>query len=215
MCSSDLRTDIYALGATLFKLLVGQAPFANAGDGSLTAKVIAIASKPVPSVKQLRPDVPDELDQLVQSMLAKSPNDRPATAADVINALSAFCTEAASTEKLSQSRVRKTAAQAHAGRTSRTGLAVAAAVVATLSLIVFKLTLPSAHPQSELTSTKSLQVEEHSEPSTENRTTVSRDQETVERDVDRIAAEWAFSHRQLVGRDEIRILIHEIGRAHV
>ena len=83
----DARTDIYALGATLFKLLVGRAPHADAGDGSLTAKLLAIATKPTPSLRQFRSDVPLELDALVQRMLSKLPNNRPQTAIEVAEAL--------------------------------------------------------------------------------------------------------------------------------
>ena len=89
----DARTDVYALGATLFKLLTGRAPYADAGDGSLTAKLMAIASQPCPTVKQFRSDVPAELDALVRQMLSKSPNDRPQTAMQVAEAMRPFASD--------------------------------------------------------------------------------------------------------------------------
>ena len=86
----DARTDIYALGTTLFKLLAGRTPYADAGNGSLTAKLQAITSKPTPAVSQFRSDVPSELDALVLRMMSKSSNDRPQTAMEVAEALRPF-----------------------------------------------------------------------------------------------------------------------------
>jgi serine/threonine-protein kinase len=70
----DIRADIYSLGCTLFFLLTGKPPFSGA---SVMQKIMLHKEALPPSLKHARPDVPDELDGLVQRMLAKNPDDRP------------------------------------------------------------------------------------------------------------------------------------------
>jgi serine/threonine-protein kinase len=70
----DIRADIYSLGCTLYFLLTGKPPFTGA---SVMQKIMQHKEMPPPSLKHARPDVPDELDGLVQRMLAKNPDDRP------------------------------------------------------------------------------------------------------------------------------------------
>ncbi len=70
----DIRADIYSLGCTLYFLLAGHPPFPGT---SVMQKILQHQEAPPPSLKHARPDVPDELDGLVQRMLAKRPEDRP------------------------------------------------------------------------------------------------------------------------------------------
>ena len=76
----DARTDLYALGCVLFAMLTGRPPF-TAGDARYV--VWQQMHQAPPTVASLRPEVPAELDTLVGRLLAKAPNDRPATARDV------------------------------------------------------------------------------------------------------------------------------------
>ena len=78
---ADARADIYGLGCTLYFLLTGQVPFPGQ---SMVDKLVAHRFSPPPSLATLRDDVPAELDQLVQRMMAKRPEDRHPTMADVI-----------------------------------------------------------------------------------------------------------------------------------
>jgi uncharacterized RDD family membrane protein YckC len=71
--SLDVRSDIYSVGATIFYLLAGRAPF---DDQSTTALLTRIATEPPPSLIALRPDVPRRLALLVARCLAKKPEDR-------------------------------------------------------------------------------------------------------------------------------------------
>ena len=70
---ADARADIYSLGCTLYYLLTGRAVY---GGDTLARKIMAHREKSVPSLKVLRPDVPEELDAAFQKMLAKRPQDR-------------------------------------------------------------------------------------------------------------------------------------------
>ena len=69
----DVRSDIYAVGATIFYLLAGRAPF---DDQSTTALMARVASEPPPSLIAIRPDVPRRLGLLVAKCLAKTPDER-------------------------------------------------------------------------------------------------------------------------------------------
>ena len=79
----DYRADLYALGATMFKLMCGRAPLAAAPNQSPIDKLRLLASHRPPSLKTLRPDAPGALVKLVDSLLSTSPQERPASAAHV------------------------------------------------------------------------------------------------------------------------------------
>jgi serine/threonine protein kinase/tetratricopeptide (TPR) repeat protein len=80
----DPRTDVYALGATLFELATGQRPFAKDRPQAL---MFAIVNTPAPSVRSLRPDATVNFDRLIASCLEKDRERRPASAAAVAEAL--------------------------------------------------------------------------------------------------------------------------------
>lgn len=84
----DARGDIYGLGASLYLLLAGRPPFAS---DSKTELLEQIRTAEPASLAGLRPDVPPELATLVMRMLAKNPQDRPASAAEVSRSLLAHC----------------------------------------------------------------------------------------------------------------------------
>lgn len=69
----DGRTDLYALGVSLFQLLTGQLPFHHA---SMAALMRAIANEPAPDVRSLRPDLPEALANVVALALEKHPDVR-------------------------------------------------------------------------------------------------------------------------------------------
>ncbi|NQT87610.1 protein kinase, partial [bacterium] len=73
----DVRSDIYALGATLYHMLTGVRAF----DAPTPAAVIAHhISSPVPSVREAVPDVSRATDSLVLRMMAKDRSGRPQSA---------------------------------------------------------------------------------------------------------------------------------------
>lgn len=79
----DTRADIYALGATLYALLIGRPPF----EGSVTMKLVSHQAREAIPVHKLRTDIPRELSSVVAKMMAKKPEDRYQTAAAVVDAL--------------------------------------------------------------------------------------------------------------------------------
>ncbi|MCR9291727.1 MAG: protein kinase [bacterium] len=79
----DERADIYSLGATFFKLLTGQSPLASESGLSPLDKLRLLCDHKLRSLHELRPELPRELSELVDQMLATPPADRPASAADL------------------------------------------------------------------------------------------------------------------------------------
>lgn len=86
--------DVYSLGATLFSLLTGRAPYQASRFQSLYQKVRALAVEPIPSIQQERSDVPDELAAVLNRMLARDPANRFSSAREVAEALASFTAEA-------------------------------------------------------------------------------------------------------------------------
>ena len=80
----DRRTDIYSLGVTLFEMVSGRPPFD--ANSAMTLMMMHI-NDPVPNVKSLNPDVPDALVTVINKALAKDPNNRYQTAAQMAVAL--------------------------------------------------------------------------------------------------------------------------------
>lgn len=87
---ADARTDLYALGCTLHYLLLGRAPFVSEQYGSVIAKMTGHAQGLVPSLRDSRPDIPLEIDVLCRKLLAKKPDDRIQTAAELVQRLEPF-----------------------------------------------------------------------------------------------------------------------------
>ncbi len=85
--AADVRADIYGLGCTLYYLLAGNPPFQ---ESTIMGKLLAHSRQQAKPLSELREDVPAELDSLVRRMMAKSPDDRFATPAEVAAALVPF-----------------------------------------------------------------------------------------------------------------------------
>ena len=80
----DQRADIYSLGCSIFRLLVGHAPFPGS---SVIQKLLSHRDDPIPSLHDSRDDIPELLDQIFRRMLAKDPNNRYQSMDEVVGAL--------------------------------------------------------------------------------------------------------------------------------
>jgi len=131
----DIRADIYSLGATFFALITGKPPF----EGSTTQKLLQHQLKNPPSLVSLDSTLPHGLSAVVAKMLAKKPEDRFQTPAEVIAALAPWT---------------GSSARILAGL-SRTNLAQGAALQATLTEIArgggssLRLTTATAPPATD------------------------------------------------------------------
>jgi pSer/pThr/pTyr-binding forkhead associated (FHA) protein len=77
----DCRSDLYGLGATLYALLTGRPPFEG---NSLPDLVKQIRSDAPPPPKQFQLSINDKFQDIVLQLLAKRPEDRYATAGDML-----------------------------------------------------------------------------------------------------------------------------------
>jgi eukaryotic-like serine/threonine-protein kinase len=79
--SADRRADIYAVGALIYEMLVGQPP--HSGE-NLMAVLKRKATEDVRPPRQIRPEVPEALERLVLWALSFKPEDRPQSMAQMI-----------------------------------------------------------------------------------------------------------------------------------
>ena len=82
--SVDSRSDLYSLGATAYHMLSGRPPFS--GDTALALAMQHMQAE-VPPLNQLRPDLPMSLVTIVHRLLAKTPEERYGSAAELSRAL--------------------------------------------------------------------------------------------------------------------------------
>lgn len=70
---ADARSDIYAMGCVAFYLLTGRPPFQETKPVKL---ILAHIQKQPPSLRSIKEDIPEEIEQIVLKCLEKNPDDR-------------------------------------------------------------------------------------------------------------------------------------------
>jgi serine/threonine protein kinase len=85
----DARADIYSLGCSLYYVLTGHPPFP---EGTLPQRLMMHQRETPLSIRDDRPDVPEDLVEICMRMMAKKPEDRPQSAAEVAQLLGAWLT---------------------------------------------------------------------------------------------------------------------------
>ena len=86
----DIRCDIYSLGVTFYFLLAGRSPFQ---EGSVAEKLIWHQVRRPTPIRELRPEVPEGLAEVLDKMIAKDPAQRYQTPAELAEALAPFTQE--------------------------------------------------------------------------------------------------------------------------
>ena len=82
----DARADLWALGVTMFEMLTGRRPF----EGATSMEVMnAVLNNPTPSVRKVRPEVPEELAAVIERALQKNLAQRFASAAEMAASINA------------------------------------------------------------------------------------------------------------------------------
>jgi hypothetical protein len=89
----DIRADIYSLGATFYFCLTGQPPF---NEGTVAQKLIWHQTRAPKPIRQMRAEVPEQLVQIIDKMMAKDKAKRYQTPAQVADALAPWTRQAIS-----------------------------------------------------------------------------------------------------------------------
>ena len=123
----DERSDLYSLGCVIYELLTGNPPFTGP---SVMSILRAVATEDAAPVRKLNPEVPADLAKIVMRLLAKSPDDRYSSAAEVVQDLEELSVSPATRLSASHrpSGVRKASAR-RGGRRRWLGVLAGAAVV--------------------------------------------------------------------------------------
>jgi serine/threonine-protein kinase len=113
----DARADLYSLGCLLFELTTGSTPF----DGSGFEVLLAHLGRPVPRASERRPAVPPAVDRLIEQLMQKHRDDRPASADAVVALLDQAIAGLGDPRSSSRRTARRTTRPSATGAASASG----------------------------------------------------------------------------------------------
>lgn len=134
--ATDTRADIFSLGVVFYEALGGRHPFKVKSVGFLEIYERILHEDPVP-LRQLNSEVPAELERIVAKMLAKDPDDRYTSAADLVTDLRA----------LRRSSVAPPVLESTAR--SKWVFRIAVGIVVTIAIIALAATIPSVQQRAK------------------------------------------------------------------
>jgi len=139
----DHRADIYGLGVIAYEMLTGEKPYEATDSFGVLVKHV---SDPVPEIRKVNPDLPEEVDAIIKKSMAKNRNDRYESAVDLARALTKLAFGEERTLPTSTTLLKMQDASRASRRRSGWIVGGAVLVLAVAGLFAFRAQIPFLSP---------------------------------------------------------------------